>query len=184
MEAGNANSRHEARERALQVLYAVEIGKHEPRQAFDELVIGGEQRYLDFGRNQVVLAVQHKQELLEMIRTKAERWDLERIALLDQLILRLALCELFYLKDVPPKVSINEAIELAKEYSTDQSGRFINGILDAIYNERELEIRKIKNNSVFESNNTSGKGKGNPNASGSKNPRKKKNNVKPPAQQE
>ncbi len=180
MEAGNANSRHEARARALQVLYAVEVAGHEPRTGFDDLVPGGEERYLEFGRNQVVLAAQHKERLQGLIQSKAEKWDLERIALLDRLILRLALCELFYLKDVPPKVTINEAIELAKEFSTDQSGRFINGILDAIYNEHEVEIRRFKHDSVFEPS---------PAATGSRQhkngkPKHKKKNVKPPAQQE
>lgn len=144
MQAGTANSRHEARERALQVLYAVEIGGHDPLDACYELIAPGEQRYLDFARDLVILACHHRERLEHLISDKVQRWDLERIALMDRLILRIALTELLHVPDIPPKVTINEAIEIAKEYSTDQSGRFVNGILDAICAEYETEIRNVK----------------------------------------
>jgi N utilization substance protein B len=66
------------------------------------------------------------------IRKSVQKWDLERLAIMDLLILRLAIAEFLYFDDIPFKVTINEAIELAKRYSTAQSGRFVNGILDAI----------------------------------------------------
>ncbi len=144
MDMESAHSRHEARERALQVLYAVEIGEHKPRFACDDLLVHGELKYLDFARNLVMIATGKQEELDTMIKGKALHWDLNRIALMDRLILRLSLAELFHVDDVPPKVTINEAIELAKEYSTDQSGRFINGILDAVFSEKEMEIRRVK----------------------------------------
>jgi N utilization substance protein B len=67
-----------------------------------------------------------------MIREKVNNWEMERIALIDRILLRIAIAELLYFPDIPPKVSINEAIEIAKEYSTAKSGKFINGVLDAI----------------------------------------------------
>ncbi len=157
MHAGSVNSRHEARERALQVLYAVEIGEHNPRLACDDLLNGGEERYIEFARQLVLLTVKHREEMNELIRERAQKWDLDRIALIDRLVLRLALSELFHISDVPPKVTINEAIEIAKAYSTDQSGRFINGILDALFNEYEEKILDIK--SVLDKPSADGDGK-------------------------
>lgn len=149
MEMNGANSRHDARVCALQVLYAVEVGEQHPRKACNELLVEGEQKYLDFARRLVLLSTKEKETLDAMIQKKTLHWELNRIALMDRLILRLALSELLNVSDVPPKVSINEAIELAKEFSTDQSGRFINGILDAIYNEQEMDIRAKKDKAVL-----------------------------------
>ncbi len=101
--------------------------------------------HFQFTYNLLQLTCQHRQFLDELIRKKSERWDLNRIALMDHLNLRQALCEFFFMPDVPPKVTINEAIEVAKAFSTDQSGSFINGILDSVYLEREAEIRSYKN---------------------------------------
>jgi N utilization substance protein B len=73
-----------------------------------------------------------------MIRRKAVNWEFNRIAILDKLILRLALCEFLRFPDIPPKVTIDEAIEIAKKYSTEKSGSFVNGILDAVL----IDLRK------------------------------------------
>jgi transcription antitermination protein NusB len=67
-----------------------------------------------------------------LIEAHARNWDIGRIARLDRVLLRLAITELLRFEDIPPKVSINEAIEVAKHYSTEQSGTFVNGILDAV----------------------------------------------------
>ncbi len=144
MDVRGATSRHEARQCALQVLYAVEMNEKSPGAVFDDLVNGGDKRHLDFSRRLVKLSHQYRNRMDELISAKSEKWDLSRMALMDRLILRLALVELFYVEDVPPKVTINEAIEIAKLFSTDQSGRFINGLLDALYSENEQAIRKIK----------------------------------------
>ncbi len=140
-----ANNRHEARQCALQMLYAVDMTGQDPDGAYRDLVNGGEKHHNAFALELLRLAHRHKQKMDDLISGKSHRWDIHRMALLDHLILRLALCELFYIPDVPPKVTINEAIEIAKLFSTDQSGRFINGLLDAIYNENELVIRGNKN---------------------------------------
>lgn len=71
----------------------------------------------------------------EMIKKMVENWEFERIALLDRLILEMAIAELLHFPEIPPKVTINEAIEIAKEYSTDKSGQFVNGLLDKILKE-------------------------------------------------
>lgn len=74
----------------------------------------------------------------EWIRKSVEKWDLDRLAIIDLIILRMAIAEFLYFDDIPYKVTINEAIELAKRYSTTQSGRFVNGILDAV----SVELKK------------------------------------------
>ena len=74
-----------------------------------------------------------------------KNWDAERIALLDMILMRLGVCELLYFETIPTKVSINEYIDLAKDYSTEQSGHFVNGILDNIHKQlvAEGKINKI-----------------------------------------
>jgi N utilization substance protein B len=144
IEIRGAMSRHDARQIALQVLYAVELTGDDPSATFDRLVHGGDKRHRAFARRLVQLSAQHKKEMDGYISGKSQRWDLERMALLDHLLLRLSLCELFYVEDVPPKVTINEAIEVAKDFSTDQSGRFINGLLDALFEENEARILRSK----------------------------------------
>lgn len=77
-----------------------------------------------------------RQYLDQVIHEHVEKWELERIAVLDHVLLRLAICELFYFDDIPPKVTINEAIEIAKKYSTEKSDKFINGVLDAVLHKK------------------------------------------------
>jgi N utilization substance protein B len=80
----------------------------------------------------------------EIIATHAQNWELSRIALIDRLLLAMAICEFLAFEDIPPKVSINEAIEVAKKYSTSRSGKFINGILDAVLLQLQREGRLNK----------------------------------------
>jgi len=86
----------------------------------------------DFSVRLTNLVIGHRDELDELIKGKVDNWEIERIALIDRILLRMGIAELLYFEDIPPKVSINEVIEMAKEYSTSNSGKFLNGILDAI----------------------------------------------------
>lgn len=86
-----------------------------------------------FARELLRTAMEKKDVTLELIRPRLRNWDAERIAVLDMLLMRLGVCEFLYFETIPPKVTINEYIDLAKEYSTEQSGHFINGILDSIH---------------------------------------------------
>ena len=79
----------------------------------------------------------YNEELDDLIISKSSNWDISRIAIIDRIIIRLALTEMLYFDDIPAKVSIVEAVEISKEYSTDDSSSFINGILDSIYNKNE-----------------------------------------------
>ncbi len=94
----------------------------------------------------LLLSVIDKEEMCnEYIKAKLQNWDPERTALLDMILMRMGICEFLYFETIPPKVTINEYIDLAKEYSTPQSGHFVNGILDSIHKDfiRENKLHKI-----------------------------------------
>lgn len=88
-------------------------------------------------RRLVEAAQGHEGELDAILRKHLKRWRLERLTVLDRAILRLAAAEILYFDDVPPKVSINEAVEVAKKYGDDEAGKFVNGVLDSIFREAE-----------------------------------------------
>jgi transcription antitermination protein NusB len=124
------------RERVLQILYAYEMN----RDSLSALVNGvlsdvPDQADKDFANNLVNRVLIHAEELDKQIQQRVDNWEMNRIALIDKILLRMGLCELQYFPDIPPKVSINEVIEIAKIYSTAGSGKFINGILDAVLSE-------------------------------------------------
>ena len=125
-------SRRQARERALQILYAYEMSGNDITTSMDDLCKPGEP-YRNFIRALCKRTVTIQPELDEWIRQKVEKWALDRLAILDRILIRIALCEIMYFADIPPKVSINEAIDIGKRFSTEKSGAFINGILDAVY---------------------------------------------------
>ena len=122
------------REKVMQALYAYEIAKDPPDHVIKHVLAGLESnRDAHVFAEQLVLAtIEHTVEIDNIIRTKVANWDFKRIALIDRLILRMGICELLYFTEIPPKVSMNEAIELAKLFSTEKSGQFVNGILDAV----------------------------------------------------
>jgi N utilization substance protein B len=89
----------------------------------------------EFARDLLKTTIDKKEVALEYIKPKLKNWDPDRIAILDMLLMRMGVCEFLFFETIPPKVTINEYIDLAKEYSTQQSGQFINGILDNIHKE-------------------------------------------------
>ena len=86
-----------------------------------------------FAKELLKTVLDKKELTLEMIKPKLKNWDPERIATLDMILMQMGVCEFLYFDTIPPKVTINEYIDLAKEYSTPQSGQFVNGILDNIH---------------------------------------------------
>ena len=90
---------------------------------------------MKFANDLLATAIDKKTITEDIIKPKLKNWDPERIAMIDMLLLRLGVCELVYFDTIPTKVTINEYIDLAKEYSTEQSGHFVNGILDSIHKE-------------------------------------------------
>ena len=90
-----------------------------------------DERVRRFAHSLFLRTLDNRDHAEEIIRRHARNWELSRIALIDRLVLRMAICEIESFEDVPPKVSINEAIEVAKKFSTPNSGKFVNGILDS-----------------------------------------------------
>ncbi len=123
-----------ARELALQALYQCDVLERceaEDVRAF--CATHGTAKVSDLAVKLVQGCIEHRQELDEVIRRTAEHWELKRMAVSDRNILRLGAFELLFRKETPPKVAINEAIELAKKYSTENSPTFVNGVLDRVY---------------------------------------------------
>ncbi len=110
---------------------------------FDELV--GKEK-MAFAVDLLQAVLDKKGYCLEIIKPKLKNWDSERIASLDMILMQMGLCELLYFETIPTKVTINEYIDLAKEYSTEQSGHFVNGILDNIHKELSAENKIHKKN--------------------------------------
>ena len=128
-------SRRLARETALKVAYALEVRGGDQEEILKDPMITGGGLPPAYTVRLLSHIERYREQLDDLIRLKVEKWEFNRIAVLDRIILRMAAVELLYFPDIPPKVSINEAIEIAKIYSTDKSGKFVNGILDAIYND-------------------------------------------------
>ncbi len=146
--------RTRSREIVLQVLYQLELRGNEVIDEVDSFCVeqGKEDEISEFAMKLAKGCIQKIKEIdLEIIGI-SENWELQRMPVVDRNILRLACYELFYMDDVPPKVSINEAIDLAKKYSTEKSGLFVNGVLDKIYS------LHIKNNEKTQANSTDLKG--------------------------
>lgn len=129
-------TRHSARVTALQLLYDIAITGRSFEEVWEKAALTGDSNQIEFTRRLVLQTHLNSEKLDEEISRWVEHWTVDRLALTDKLILRMALCELFILEETPPKVVMNEAIEIAKAFSTSQSGRFINGVLDAAANAR------------------------------------------------
>jgi N utilization substance protein B len=127
--------RRRAREIALQVLYQLDIDPQDPKKvvAFHWENFQPSEQAREFCLRLVEGVLQNQKEIDPLIEEKSENWTLKRMAVVDRNILRLAVFELRYCPDIPFKVTLNEAIELAKKFGADDSGAFINGILDKIY---------------------------------------------------
>lgn len=143
--------RRRAREMALQMLYQIELSQTPPEDAiplFYEIFSGEEDLEFDvpiasrpFAEDLVIGVETHLAEIDRTLAQTSQHWRLERMTLIDKNILRIALYEMLYLKSIPPKVSVNEAIEIGKSFGTEDSGAFINGILDHILTHGEERER-------------------------------------------
>ena len=128
---GGLGSRREARERALSLLYEADAKACAP----DEVLAGLPVPPDPFAGDLVAGVGAHLPDIDERIRRFSRGWTLERMPVVDRTVLRMAIYELLHRPDVPTAAVISEAVELAKRYSTDDSGRFVNGMLSAIAEE-------------------------------------------------
>jgi N utilization substance protein B len=138
-------NRRKARVLALQIIYQHDIGS---RTLDDILRSFWESQGLPpaevraFAEDLAAGVRDHLEEIDALAGEYSSHWDLERMAAVDRNILRLAVYELIYRDDIPPKVTINEFVEIAKKFSTEDSGAFVNGVLDRIFQEKSSAKEK------------------------------------------
>ncbi len=130
-------NRRKSREAALQILYKIDLSKMEAREAmrifWQQHPAGDDVE--DFANQIVDGVIRNRPEIDKLIEDHATHWKLSRMACVDRNILRMAVYELMYCHDIPNSVTLNEAIEVAKKFGTEESGAFINGVLDHISKE-------------------------------------------------
>lgn len=137
--------RRDGRVAAVQFLYAWSLNT--PKNLADDLRIFFEnceqpREHYAFGEELIQGVIQHSADIDAHIKALAHNWDFDRIAKIDLAILRVAIFEMMFRKDIPPVVSINEAIDLSKEFSNADAKRFINGILDRLKSQLGRDARK------------------------------------------
>ncbi len=134
--------RTKAREYALRLLYKFDLTKESPLDGLDSFWADNQElpgEVTEFAERLVSGTLEHLDDIDKKIAGYAANWQLNRMAIVDRNILRIGSFELLYLDDVPPKVAINEAVDLAKKYSGDESGKFVNGILDRVKENRRAD---------------------------------------------
>jgi transcription antitermination protein NusB len=132
----------------MQTLVLNYLNKPTPNSFYDIL----SKEKWEFAKKLLDTVLDKKEQTLELIKPKLKNWDADRIAALDLIILQMGVCEFLYFETIPTKVTINEYIDLAKDYSTVQSGQFVNGLLDNIHKEllteNKIEKRNFKNSTI------------------------------------
>ncbi len=133
-------SRRDAREIAMQILYTIDNCDFSKEDAWESFLLQNDTRDIssiqDFLYDLVNGTCGNLEIIDEAIKNALDNWDFERIAYVDKAILRIAAYELFFVNTVPIKVVIDEAVELAKDFSTPDSGKFVNGVLDRLKEKR------------------------------------------------
>jgi len=136
----NKSKRRIVREKVLQILYAFEMNRESLQPLSMEILKDvTDETDKAFAKELIGKVLSNLEDLDKRIMQRVTNWEMNRIALIDKILLRIGICELLYFPDIPPKVSINESIEIAKNFSTAGSAKFINGILDAILDEEKKE---------------------------------------------
>ena len=142
MESTNGNHpRRLARESVMQALYAVEINNGYPKDILDLYKQSfNKKEDNEYLQDLFFCVVEHKTWADDLICECLENWDYGRVAIVDKILLRMGVSEIYHMEDIPPKVSISEMVEIAKIYSTEESSSFVNGILDTIYKDFNKKV--------------------------------------------
>ncbi len=152
--------RRQGRELALQLLYKFDLESSQsdqPMTATDEMILQEIKMIgrTNAGRDLAFLltrnVIDHLGVIDEWIEKTAENWTIGRLSVIDRNVLRLAVFEILYVPDVPPKVVLNEAIDIAKRYGSEQSGKFVNGVLDRISSAHSGSMRILQDTGAEES---------------------------------
>ena len=135
-------TRRRGREITLQLLYKIDITGLKPETALSTYKsnFSVKEKAWSFANNLIIGICSHLEDIDSLIERQSEHWKMGRMSLTDKNILRMAVYELIYESDIPSKVTMNEAIELGKKYGSEDSGAFINGILDKIHKTNEAVI--------------------------------------------
>jgi N utilization substance protein B len=128
-----------ARELAMKVLYRYEEGEGDTAKVLDDVLSAKHYQDTDknFCQQLVRMTIKHVDSIDQYIKNVIKNWPYDRISVVDKTILRIGTCELLFFDDIPAQVTINEAIEIGKRYGGADSGRFINGVLDAVRKDHE-----------------------------------------------
>ncbi|MBS3758680.1 MAG: transcription antitermination factor NusB [Desulfobacterales bacterium] len=128
------STRHKSRESALQILFCMDMLADESDELFEALakLLSPKQAPSQFCRRLVKGVIDNRAELDKIIERYSSNWKIYRMSGVDRNILRLASFEIIYCENIPEKVSINEAIEISKKFGTEETGPFVNGVLDAV----------------------------------------------------
>ena len=137
----NLHPRRAARQCVLKALFAYQFSKND---TIDQLVSENPElkRNNDFIKSLYDGVLEHVKLTEDIIESHLENWEIDRIAQIDKILLKMGICEIYFIEDIPPKVTISEMVEIAKIYSTDESPVFINGILDAVFKKYIKENKK------------------------------------------
>ncbi len=138
-------SRRLARRIALQILFANEFLQEDIESVTERVAQSLGEQPNKFALTLVNKTFENETQLNDLIRNHLRNWDYKRIAVLDRVLIRMALCEMLHFPDIPVEVTINEALEISKDFSNFKSRRFVNGILDSIYKELKTEKKLSKN---------------------------------------
>ena len=150
----NKKQKRAARCLSVQLLYSFELTK---TSSINKLVenffknkdndldnIIYKKKEIDYAKKLLKYTIDYSESIDQIIKEKLSNWDINRLAIIDKIILRMSISEMFFIEDVPKKVSMAEGIEISKEFSTKDSSSFINGILDAIYNSKNITSNSFK----------------------------------------
>ena len=137
----NLHPRRAARQCVLKALFAYQFSKND---TIDQLVSKNPELKDNNDFIQLLFDIVLKNVKLteDIIKSHLENWEIDRVALIDKILLKMGICEIYFIDDIPPKVTISEMVEIAKIYSTDESPVFINGILDAVFKNYIKENKK------------------------------------------
>lgn len=136
--------RREAREAVLQALYANELGRGKWSEIVQSVIkprLSDDKEIFKFAERLFLKIVNNQETVDEIIRAHINNWRIDRLTTIDRLLLRMAITEFLFFEQIPTKVTINEAIEIAKKFSTKKSGNFVNGILDSALNQLQEDNR-------------------------------------------
>lgn len=137
--------RRDVRIKVMQVIYAHQMSK-DPISKVKSDIIGtyDEVENIEFSDELINRVLENSEEFDGIISRKVNNWELDRIGVLERILIKMAISELLYFPEIPPKVSINEVIEISKMYCSRNTGRFINGILDSILDDLKKENKLNK----------------------------------------